>query len=94
MTLQETIRNTMPLTVGEMVRIATEHNVPVTDVVIEEEMLLSGRSREEILDLVMVEYEHNLKAVEIGADGGEVFCSERSQPNLTRQSTKSFLINF
>ena len=60
MTLQETIRNTMPLTVGG-VRIATEHNVPVTDVVIEEEMLLSGRSREEILDLVMVEYEHNLR---------------------------------
>lgn len=71
MNIRETIRNTMPLTVGEMVKIATEYETTVTDVVLIEEEILSGRSRDEILDLVMVEYEHNLEAAEIGASGGE-----------------------
>jgi len=95
MTLQDSIRKTMPLTVGEMVRIATEHNVPVTDVVLEEEMLLSGRSRDEILDLVMAEYEHNLKAVEIGADGGEsiLLGTIATQLNKT-EGTKFFTDKF
>lgn len=71
MTLQETIHAQMPLTVSEMIKIATDFKVPVTQVVIEEEMLLTGHSKEEILDLVMAEYEHNLRAVDIGAENGE-----------------------
>lgn len=90
MALQDAIRENMPLTVSEMVRIATEYQVPVTTVVIEEEMLLTGRSRAEILDLVMAEYQHNLHAVDVGAEDGESILLGTIASQLNRQEGPKF----
>ena len=76
-----------------MVRIATEHNVPVTDVVLEERDATFGRSRGST-DLVMAEYEHNLKAVEIGADGVKVFYLDHCDPMNKTEGTKFFTDKF
>ena len=61
--LRCTIKEKLPLTVSEMVAIATDYNAKVTDVVLIEAELRTGLSREEILTGIMNEYEHNLKAV-------------------------------
>lgn len=90
MALQDAIRENMPLTVSEMVRIATEYQVPVTTVVIEEEMLLTGHSRAEILDLVMAEYQHNLHAVDVGAEDGESILLGTIASQLNRQEGPKF----
>lgn len=69
--LRCTIKEKLPLTVSEMVAIATDYNAKVTDVVLIEAELRTGLSREEILTGIMNEYEHNLKAVNVGIKDGE-----------------------
>lgn len=65
------IKEKLPLTVGEMVAIAKEHNARVVDVVLVETELRTGLGREEILTKIMEEYAHNLRAVDIGVKDGE-----------------------
>lgn len=65
------INQMQPLTIGETIQLAKKHNVRVVDVVLEEAMIQSGMSREEILTKVMDEYAHNLKAIDIGIKDGE-----------------------
>ncbi len=69
--LAKTIREKMPLTVSEMVQVAREYEVSVVDVVLLEEEERTGLGREEILQKVLEEYEHNIKAAKIGAKDGE-----------------------
>ena len=69
--LKKLVQDKMPLTVSEMISIAKECDCKVTDVVMTETALRTGKSYEEILTGIMEEYAHNLKAVEIGATDGE-----------------------
>lgn len=69
--LRRAIQEKLPLTVSEMVAIATAYNAKITDVVLIETELRTGLSREEILTGIMDEYAHNLKAVSIGVKDGE-----------------------
>ncbi len=69
--LRKAIAEIQPLTIGEMIRLAKDHNVRVIDVVLEEAIFQTGLSREEILTRVMDEYAHNLKALDIGLEDGE-----------------------
>lgn len=69
--LQEKIEATEPLTMGETIALAKEFSVAVVDVVLAEAGVRTGKSREDILDLVMRQYDHNLEALEIGLKDGE-----------------------
>lgn len=65
------IKEKTPLTLGEIVEIAEKNSVRFVDVVLAETEMQTGNTREEILDLVLKEFEHNLKAVEMGLTTGE-----------------------
>ena len=69
--IRQVIKEKTPLTVGEMIQIARDFDQLVTEVVLVEEELRTGLSRDLLLDRIMAEYEHNLKAIDIGLAGGE-----------------------
>ena len=69
--LRERIKEMQPLTIGEVVALATEYQARVVDVVLIESEIQTGLSREEILTDVMDEYDHNIRALEIGLKDGE-----------------------
>ena len=71
--LRSAVQAKMPLTMGEAVALAKEHNARVVDVVLTENEISTGLSREALLDRVMEEYAHNLKAVELGVTEGNSF---------------------
>ena len=61
--LRSAVQSKMPLTMGETIALAKEFNTRVVDVVLTENEISTGLNREELLNRVMDEYEHNLKAV-------------------------------
>lgn len=63
----------MPLTMGETIALAKEYQARVVDVVLTENEISTGLTREELLNRVMDEYAHNLKAVELGVTEGNSF---------------------
>ncbi len=69
--LQQEIMQNQPLTIGETLALSQAHQVRVVDVVLEEAMLQTGKSKQEIIQEVMEEYKHNLMAVDIGLADGE-----------------------
>ena len=68
--LRSAVQSKMPLTMGETIALAKEFNTRVVDVVLTENEISTGLGREELLNRVMDEYEHNLKAVEMGVTEG------------------------
>jgi L-serine dehydratase len=70
MDIKDIIKEKMPLTLGDIVSIANENNLKFLDVIIEETMIQTGKTRDEILEDVLKEFEHNLDAVEIGLTSG------------------------
>ena len=68
--LRSAVQSKMPLTMGETIALAKEFNTRVVDVVLTENEISTGLNREELLNRVMDEYEHNLKAVEMGVTEG------------------------
>ena len=69
--LRQKISEMQPLTIGEVVALATEYQARVVDVVLLETEIQTGLAREEILTKVMGEYDHNIRALEIGLEDGE-----------------------
>ncbi|ACB85726.1 hypothetical protein [Natranaerobius thermophilus] len=69
--LVDQVKSQMPLTLGELINIARENNSRVVDVVLAEAELQTNKSQAEILEDALGEFEHNLKAVEIGLTSGE-----------------------
>ena len=69
--LRQKIGTMQPLTIGEVVKLATEFETRVIDVVLLESEIQTGLSRAEILTRVMTEYDHNIRALEIGLADGE-----------------------
>lgn len=64
------INERMPLTLGDMVDIAEKTGTRPIDVVLAEEEIKTGQDKDEILELVLKEFEHNLKAIDIGLTNG------------------------
>ena len=64
--LRSAVQAKMPLTMGEAIALAKEYDARVVDVVLTENEISTGLGREELLNRVMDEYAHNLKAVELG----------------------------
>jgi len=69
--LRQKINEMQPLTMGEVVALATEYQARVIDVVLMETEIQTELAREEILTKVMEEYDHNIRALEIGLEDGE-----------------------
>jgi L-serine dehydratase len=72
-TLRELVQAQMPLTMGEVFAISKETGERVIDVVLTENEISTGLSRDDLLEAVMKEYDHNLKAVELGVTTGNSF---------------------
>lgn len=60
-------------TLGESIDLAKELKIPVSDVVIAEAMAENGLSFSEVLNKIEEAFRHNLKAVEVGINGGKSF---------------------
>ncbi|MDD4569870.1 MAG: serine dehydratase [Tepidanaerobacteraceae bacterium] len=69
--LKNLIEHKMPLTLGQVIEIADETKLSPVEVVIKEAQIQTGKTREQVLDDVLKQFEHNLKAVEIGMTTGE-----------------------
>ncbi|MGF7059849.1 hypothetical protein [Brassicibacter mesophilus] len=70
MDIKTMIEEKMPLTLGDIIEIADKKGVRFVDVVLAEAEVQTGKNREEILEEVLKEFEHNLHAVEIGLTTG------------------------
>ena len=70
MTVKDMIIEKAPLTFGDILDIAEKTGNRVVDVVIEDAKIATGLTREEVLEKVMEELEHNLEAIEIGLTDG------------------------
>lgn len=69
--LKKAIAKRVPLTLGDVIEIATKFNSKALDIIITETEIRTGKTRDEILKEALKEFEHNLKAVEIGLTTGE-----------------------
>jgi L-serine dehydratase len=69
--LKSLIEQKYPLTLGQVIEIANETKLSPTEVVIVEAQIQTGKAREEVLNDVLRQFEHNLKAVEVGLSTGE-----------------------
>ncbi len=70
MELKAMINEKMPLTLGDIVEVAGKADVRFVDVVLAEAEIQTGKSREEVLQDVLKEFEHNLQAIEVGLTTG------------------------
>ncbi|SDZ39643.1 2-hydroxymethylglutarate dehydratase [Proteiniborus ethanoligenes] len=70
MDLKAMIEEKMPLTLGEIIEIADEKKIRFVDVVLAEAEIQTGKSKEEVLEEVLKEFDHNLHAIEVGLTTG------------------------
>ncbi len=91
MDINSIIKEKMPLTISETVEIAEANGLRFVDVVLAETEIQTGKTKQEILDEVLKEFEHNLEAVEIGLTTGSslLFGTTASQLN-NAEGTKLF----
>jgi len=69
--LKEAIKAKTPLTLGETVEIAEKFNIKVSEVILTETEIRTDKTKEGILEDVYKEFEHNLKAIDIGVTTGK-----------------------
>ncbi|WP_213996275.1 L-serine ammonia-lyase, iron-sulfur-dependent, subunit alpha [Tepidanaerobacter syntrophicus] len=65
------IEQKMPLTLGELIEIAEKTKLSPAAIAIEEAQIQTGKNKREVLNLVLKQFEHNLKAVDIGMTTGK-----------------------
>ena len=71
MEIKEIIKSKMPLTLGETIEIADKTRLTPAEIILEEAQIQTGKTRGEVQDDVLKQFEHNLKAVDIGVTTGE-----------------------
>ncbi|MCG2774444.1 MAG: hypothetical protein L6406_02085 [Desulfobacterales bacterium] len=81
------------LTFGELIEIAEEEGLSLSSVVVAEAMVKEGKSYEEILSDVMGEFDHNMKALEIGLTRGRSFILGTVGSDLAKYGDDKVLIN-
>lgn len=69
--LKNIIEEKIPLTIGEVIEIAEKTDSNPIDVIIAEGQIQTGKTEAQVLDDVLSQFEHNLKAIEIGITSGE-----------------------
>jgi L-serine dehydratase len=80
------------LTLGEMVILAEELKLPLSQAVVAEAMVREGKSFDQILDECYAAFEHNLKALDKGLESGNSFVLGTVATDLARQG-KGVLID-
>jgi len=85
--LRSAVKGTMPLTMGEAIALAKKYQARVVDVILIENEISTGLSREDLLNRVMDEYAHNLKAVELGVTEGNSFLLGNVAAQLREKGT-------
>lgn len=88
--IKNAIKQKMPLTIGETINIAEEYGVRVIDVIIAEAEIQTNNSRDEILKNALSEFDHNLKAVDIGLTTGQSLLFGTIGAQLTDKKIKLF----
>ncbi len=81
------------LTFGELIEIAEEEGLSLSSVVVAEAMVKEGKSYEKILSDVMGEFDHNMKALEIGLTKGRSFILGTVGSDLAKYGDDKVLIN-
>lgn len=81
------------LTFGELIEIAEEEGLSLSSVVVAEAMVKEGKSYEEILSDVMGEFDHNMKALEIGLTRGRSFILGTVGSDLAKYGDDKVLID-
>ena len=81
------------LTLGELIEIAEQEDLSLSRVVVAEAMVKEEKSYEEILSDVMGEFDHNMKALEIGLNQGKSFILGTVGSDLAKQGDEKVLIN-
>ncbi len=79
------------LTLGELVDIAEEENLPLSSLVVAQAMAEQGKTYQEILSLVMSAFEHNLKAMEVGLTWGSSFLFGTAASELAGYGDKALI---
>ena len=69
--LQIIIQEKAPLTLGEIIEIAEKKGSSPVDVILAEAQIQTGKTEQEVIEDVLKQFEHNLKATEIGSTTGE-----------------------
>lgn len=93
--MNELIKKHLPLTLGDIVEIATETDSRFVDVVLAETEIQTGLSRDEILEAVMKEFEHNLYAADMGLQTQESVLMGSAALDLAKiKGTKLFKDKF
>lgn len=62
-----------PFTLGELTAFAEREKVPFGTVVVAEAMAKESKTRQEVIDSVMAQFAHNLRALDIGITSGKSF---------------------
>lgn len=86
------------LTFGEAIEIASELDLPVSEVVLAEAMFRNSMTKQEVLNAVINAFAHNLYAAEVGITSGSSFlfgevAKELADQNFARRLIEDDLIN-
>ena len=73
------------LTLGELVALGEELNLPLSQIVVGEAMIREGKRFDQITDECFAAFEHNLKALEQGLESGNSFVLGTVATDLARQ---------
>lgn len=84
------VKQKSPLTMSEVISIADKNNVTVTDIVLQETVVRTGKTNEEIFKEVLKEYEHNLNAIDIGTTTGKSILFGTTGKQLIEKEAKLF----
>jgi len=80
----------MPLTIGETIDIAEKNGVRVIDVILTEAEIQTNSPKDEILKKAFAEFEHNMKAVDIGLTTGRSLLFGTIGAQLNSKKVKLF----
>lgn len=79
------------LTLGELVEIAEQEDIPLSRMVVAEAMVRESKTYDEILSGVMEEFAHNLKALEVGLTWGKSFLLGTVGSDLVKYKEKALI---
>lgn len=79
------------LTLGELVEIAEQEGLSLSRIVVAEAMVKESKTYDDILSGVMEEFEHNLKALEVGLSWGKSFLLGTVGSDLARYKDQALI---
>lgn len=78
-------------TLGELVDLAEQENVPLSDIMLADAMVKEKKTAAEICAAAMQQFEHNLRALQLGIDSGKSFLLGTVGSDLASQKETTIL---